>query len=147
MFVKYLIIMYLMYAIMVIVHELFHVITAKLFHFNIVKIELGNFFYIHIKKLYISPFIFSGAVDIDLDSTIDKKSSYVVAFFLSGILGNLLLIILLLILFDNIIIFTWGVIINSISILFSVFPFTENNDVSVLCYCLKKKKSVSDCAE
>lgn len=139
MLLKYIIILYCVYAITVIIHELGHVISAILFHFHIKKVELGSFMQIRINKLYISPFIINGGVEVELDENFYKKTYRIIIFFMSGVVGNILVTILFILYVDNIVALNFGIMVNLTSIIFSILPFSDNNDFSMLVHCLKEK--------
>ena len=140
MLAKYIGIAYIIYMISVIFYEFLHFIAAVTLHIEIININIGNFIYFHINKVFISPFIFSGFVDVEYKSLISKNSLSICIFYLSGIIGNLLIFILSLFFIDNLLLKIWAVVVNGLSIAFSVIPITEGNDVVMLFYSLKEKQ-------
>ncbi|MFP3153715.1 hypothetical protein LQZ18_04660 [Lachnospiraceae bacterium ZAX-1] len=133
---------YLIYIVSVIFHECMHVLCAILSHIKINSVIIGNFIFLHIKKLAFSPLIFSGYVDVDYENLIGKRKITISIFYLSGIVGNFLLLLFSLLIIDNFLLRLWAVLVNGISIASSALPIVENNDVFMLFSTLKRKKNI-----
>jgi len=93
---------------------------------------------IKIAKLYISPVVFHGYVEIKKESLLE-----LVIFFLSGAVGNVFLIGVSLLLVSNFINFYFS-IVNICYATASVLPFIiGNNDMTTMIKVLKEKQKMS----
>ena len=93
---------------------------------------------IKIAKLYISPVVFHGYVEIKKESLHE-----LVIFFLSGAVGNVFLIGVSLLLVSNFINFYFS-IVNICYATASVLPFIiGNNDMTTMIKVLKEKQKMS----
>ena len=120
---------YLLYALTVTLHELFHYITGKIIGLKNLEIYIGeSFFRINIKKVHFSPLITNGYVEFDYIECSKKK---IIFFYLSGSLANLLLILVGLLFKNN-----YGYILcfmNLFIILFNLIPIRGiKNDIAEL---------------
>lgn len=133
---------YLSYISAVILHELLHLVSALIFNIKINKIQIGNFIFLRIKKLFFSPIILSGSLYVDYDSLISKKKAVICCFYLSGICGNIILLVLSLLLIDNTLLMIWAIAVNGMSIAFSVLPIIDDNDAVMLFTLLQEKRKM-----
>lgn len=93
--IRFIILIYIVYVLSMVIHELFHYITLKLLKKNIQGVYIGEKWHvIKVGDIYISPIIFSAYISIDEQEVSSMKKYQIVIFFLSGIIGNLFLIFL-----------------------------------------------------
>lgn len=93
---------------------------------------------IKIAKLYISPVVFHGYVEIKKESLLEMEKHELVIFFLSGAVGNVFLIGVSLLLVSNFINFYFS-IVNICYATASVLPFIiGNNDMTTMIKVLKE---------
>ena len=93
---------------------------------------------IKIAKLYISPVVFHGYVEIKKESLLEMEKHELVIFFLSGAVGNVFLIGVSLLLVSNFINFYFSIVTAS------VLPFIiGNNDMTTMIKVLKEKQKMS----
>ena len=98
---------------------------------------------IKIAKLYISPVVFHGYVEIKKESLLEMEKHELVIFFLSGAVGNVFLIGVSLLLVSNFINFYFS-IVNICYVTASVQPFIiGNNDMTTMIKVLKEKQKMS----
>lgn len=98
---------------------------------------------IKIAKLYISPVVFHGYVEIKKESLIEMEKHELVIFFLSGAVANVFLIGVSLLLVSNFINFYFS-IVNICYATASVLPFIiGNNDMTTMIKVLKEKQKMS----
>ncbi len=131
---------YFFYALSVIIHELMHVLIACVFFVKVEKICLGNFFYLKIKKLEISPFVFSGYVDVDSASLLRKPSLVITLFYFGGVIGNIICAMVFWMIISNGILRIWCLCVNFTSIVLSLLPIIDDNDMRGFLSALKQKK-------
>lgn len=125
-----LLIIYLLYLIAIILHELAHYIVAKILKVKVESLTIGEkFFAIKIGKLSFSPLAISGYVEYD-ENDLKKKSKFqIIFFFLAGALINAVLIIVALFLINISNYAIYMVIINAVCIITSLLPIRFlNND-------------------
>ena len=92
---------------------------------------------IKIAKLYISPVVFHGYVEIKKESLLEMEKHELVIFFLSGAVGVSLLLV------SNFINFYFS-IVNICYATASVLPFIiGNNDMTTMIKVLKEKQKMS----
>lgn len=89
---------------------------------------------IKIAKLYISPVVFHGYVEIKKESLLEMEKHELVIFFLSGAVGNVFLIGVSLLLVSNFINFYFS-IVNICYATASVLPFIIGNNDMRMVYC------------
>ena len=120
----------------VLAHSVNYVITLYIY--------IGaNFMRIKIAKLYISPVVFHGYVEIKKESLLEMEKHELVIFFLSGAVGNVFLIGVSLLLVSNFINFYFS-IVNICYATASVLPFIiGNNDMTTMIKVLKEKQKMS----
>ena len=95
---------------------------------------------IKIAKLYISPVVFHGYVEIKKESLLEMEKHELVIFFLSGAVGNVFLIGVSLLLVSNF----YFSIVNICYATASVLPFIiGNNDMTTMIKVLKEKQKMS----
>jgi hypothetical protein len=135
--------LYFVYAISIVVHELFHFISSVLLKKPLDGIYIGTkFMRVNIWKIHISPFIFYGYVDIEKELLEKMSRKELIIFFLSGALGNLVLGIILLFFWPDLIFSLIAFMLNIILVLASVLPFViDDNDTDVLLSYLRKDYS------
>ena len=141
MFIKYAFWLYISYAISIIVHELFHLIAALLLKISIQGVYIGEkFLRVSIGKLYISPIILSGYVVVESDDYRGINTPIICAFYLSGILGNIILILLSYYCIANSALSFWIILVNILSILFSLLPIISDNDIAMIIKLWRNNK-------
>ena len=124
--------------------EIFYYIASLIFKKPVDGIYIGaNFMRIKIAKLYISPVVFHGYVEIKKESLLEMEKHELVIFFLSGAVGNVFLIGVSLLLVSNFINFYFS-IVNICYATASVLPFIiGNNDMTTMIKVLKEKQKMS----
>lgn len=125
---KLLTVLYLEYIVSVILHEVFHFIAAKIMGFPVHGIYIGEkLFRMRIGKVYFSPIIKDGFIEVSFDEIKRAKKIKIGVFFLSGIIGNILLILIGLWI-DNCILRGWLILNNVVILIWNLFPLSKEND-------------------
>lgn len=128
---KLFIVLYFEYIVSIISHEVFHFITAKIMGFTVHGIYLGeSLFRMKIGKVYISPIIKDGFVEVSFDKGKSANKIKIGAFFLSGMIANIILIWIGCFM-DNSILGGWLVVNNVVILVWNLLPFSKNNDCSM----------------
>ena len=117
-------------ALMTMTHELFHIIAAAIWRIPIVKIVIGmEKVSVRFGKLYLSPFIFSGFVEVVHEVLESRGKTAVLCFFLSGSVGNVILALSPLVFRGTIFIFfAWT---NAAAVILNFLPCFPENDFSM----------------
>lgn len=135
--------MYIAVILTVIVHESMHYFVATLIKVRVVNIAFGNSLHLfRIGKCLISPLIFSGYIEVDQEELYSKKKVVVILFYISGIIGNIILTIVAWRLHNY-----WGIwliIYNISAIMVNVLPIAENNDVVAMYNYIKIESERGD---
>lgn len=131
--IKAIIIIYILNIAAILLHEMFHLIVAKLFRYKVDAIIIGDEEKaVKIGKWKIYPIAFSGATDVYIDEIRTKKDKYkVIAFFLSGICGNIILIAISIKLEVDFYSYFY-VVFNIISIFISLLPIGGSDSMNLL---------------
>ena len=107
------------------------------------NIAFGNSLHLfRIGKCLISPLIFSGYIEVDQEELYSKKKVVVILFYISGIIGNIILTIVAWRLHNY-----WGIwliIYNISAIMVNVLPIAENNDVVAMYNYIKIESERGD---
>ena len=110
---------------------------------RVVNIAFGNSLHLfRIGKCLISPLIFSGYIEVDQEELYSKKKVVVILFYISGIIGNIILTIVAWRLHNY-----WGIwliIYNISAIMVNVLPIAENNDVVAMYNYIKIESERGD---
>lgn len=141
MSVKFLLSLYGLYALPVAVHELLHCIVALCFRVKVERFCLGNWLHLKCGRLWLSPFLLSGYVDVDAAQLLRKSRSVIFLFYLGGAAGNLFLMGLGSLLLHNKLLKIWFLIVNSAALLLSLLPVVEDNDFWMLRYAIRERNS------
>lgn len=134
-------IVYLIFAISVIIHEISHYIYARIKKIKVYNVCIGEeFLSIRICGLRISPLILCGYVEFDTQSVISKSKKEIIILFLSGSIANLILIIIASCLIPVFVYSLHVIAVNISAILFNTLPIKFiKNDMYELKNALKYK--------
>lgn len=137
--------LYLIFIISIIIHETFHFIAITIIGKNIQGVYIGEeIFNIRIGKFYISPLVRGGYIKVDVFEIESMNNRELIMFFLSGSVGNLILLIISLFTKNTLLAFSL-MIINITLIIVNLSPFFKNdNDITMLLQFLKNKKIVEN---
>ncbi len=140
-FFKVIFIVYILYGIAVILHELAHFICAKCLHLRNIDIHIGEkLFAVNIKRVHVSPLITSGYIEFDLDSLLEKKKWQIIMLYLAGSFANVLLIIIALMFMNYMQYYIYAILVNVFCILHNLFPVKKlHNDFGRCFWALEKK--------
>lgn len=83
--------LYLLFSLLVILHEMAHYIFIKINKVVISSIEIGNLIHLKIGKLKLSPFIFSGNIIFDVHKFNSLSLSRKAIILLSGLTSTLII--------------------------------------------------------
>ncbi len=136
-------IIYILYGIAVILHELSHFICAKCLHLRNVDIYIGEkFFAINIKRVHVSPLITRGYIEFDSDSLLEKKKWQIIILYLSGSIANILIILISLILMNYVQYCIYAIFVNFFCIILNLFPVKKLHNYFGRCiWTLNKKRN------
>lgn len=118
------------------IHEIFHLCTAQILKLSNWKLGLGDkLFSLKFKNIRISPLIIQGYVEVDKEELCKKGRKSILFFFLSGSIGNMLIMTVILLLdydLKNIVF-----LVNIVIIITSLCPFMKNSDLGIARQLLK----------
>lgn len=137
---EFLIKLYIFHAVPIILHEFTHFIIGRLLKIHVHSIIIGwNIFRIKIKKIEISPFIFSGSIEVDKADLLRKKNISIVLFFLGASIPILFITILLgyskFSILNTILMYE-----NILRLFANLCPLIKYNDMNQMLEILKEKK-------
>ena len=135
-------VIYIIYALAVLLHELAHFICAKFIHIKIYGVRIGDrFLAMKIKKFSISPLITGGEIEFDQNDLLHQSKMRIVLMFLSGSIANLFFMIIGFCLLSVFNYAVYVIVINAFSIVFNLFPIKFlGNDFAKMYDSLKDKK-------
>ncbi|MCL1990674.1 MAG: M50 family metallopeptidase [Defluviitaleaceae bacterium] len=139
--VNFLVGTYIIQILSVILHELGHYLIAKRYRLKVNHIHLGyDLLKIRIKKLYVSPILIGGYLEIN-DSELEKLSSVqLIIFFLAGAFANLMIVGIV----SFLPYFPWKNMVIGMNIylmIASIFPIIVfQNDMTLLISWLRRVK-------
>lgn len=82
--------LYVYYIISAFIHEFGHFITLKLFGIKVTRFSMGNFFYLNIGKIKISPIILKASIEFSNKEFSELKLVHKLIIISSGALMNVL---------------------------------------------------------
>ena len=137
---KWILMLYIIHACSVILHEMGHVIASVIFHLQIDKVCIGNTkIGLKVKKFWVSPIVLHGCVEIVYNKHIIKNKSLVM-FFLAGPLVNLIVIVIGILTKSTDMCIIYIIVINVIHFLGSICPWKLESDVALLIKELRQLK-------
>lgn len=137
--------LYMILVLSTIAHELGHYVTAKIIGLKEAEISIGSeFAMIHLGKVHFSPIVFSGHVKFSPKDLLRKNTNQIIAFFISGITVNIVIIAISGIFYNNSLLMSNVFWINVSILPFNLLPFIPpQNDMTKLIKYLKYKKRLS----
>ncbi len=137
---------YIILILSVVAHEVAHYVTAKIIGLKELQIHIGSeFTKIHLGKIHISPIVFGGYVEFLQEDLLKKQKTEIIAFFLSGIAINIIIVVLSGIFYNNSRLISYVFWVNIASLSISLVPFfPPQNDVTKLIKYLRYKKRLSE---
>lgn len=132
---------YLLYYFSAIVHETFHVAAAAILKMQITGLVIGeNILCVSFGKLRISPLLIrTSYVEVAARSLEVQSFKNIAFFFVSGSIGNILLIMLTYYCVTNPLFRLWMIIINSFYVILNMLPIMPGNDL-IMIFKLRQKK-------
>lgn len=126
---KWIMLIYVFMYMQLCIHEIFHFIVGFLMKLPIHSVRIGSeFFSIHIGKIFISPILGSGYVEVERATLMQKPILQRWLFFEAGSIGNLLASMLAKNFIEYEYSFIFGVI-GSIYVIASNIPIFVGNDM------------------
>ncbi len=131
--------LYIWLALSVFIHEGFHFAAAVMFRIKVINCKIGDsLFAIKIGKVSISPIAVYGYTDVEKAGLYGAKKSRIILFFLSGTVGNCMLVFVMLLFFPGYQLKLYIVGLNLYMIVLSLLPLYKRSDMRRAITCLKE---------